>query len=328
MHANAGYSDAFAALMIGAIQVIILYFLVQTDGVVMNRPGLSRFLFFHFWICTLLGWAFLSLSPVFQLTIWKREQGVELRGSGKIWFMANIFVFVISAVMIFISDSLLSVTVLAICLYVYASTIYYTHGSKTRFHVWYIGIFCFLALILLLWDISFFDDFYASFDNALNVKWYGESPKTFLSNWRATNPSPSSGISLGIGWATGYHTSGTPQDLWFSGFIVAGVSGLFAALFVYLYNLICEEIRNDGTLASYKKLLDPQGDGLENLARFFSAAQEEALGLKSTGISNNEAMKEFLSHPTLGPQFIQNVSKLKSKEEVLFKKINPYERGY
>ena len=270
----------------------------------------------------------MALLPVLQLTIWKREQGVELRGSGKIWFMANIFVFAISALMIFISDSLLSVTALAMCLYVYVFTIYSTHGSKTRFHTWFVGIFSFLVLIFLLWDISFFDDFYASFDDALNVKWYGETPQTFLSNWRATNPNPPSGISLGIGWATGYHTSGTPQNLWFSGFIVAGFSGILAALFVYLYNLVCLEISNDGSLNTYRRLLNPKGDGLENLTRFFSAAQEEALGLRSTGIVNNEAMKEFLSHPTLGPQFIQNVSKLKAKEDVLFKKINPYERGY
>lgn len=48
MHTGADIRDALGALLIGAIQVITLYFLVQTNGVVMNRPGLSRFLFFIF----------------------------------------------------------------------------------------------------------------------------------------------------------------------------------------------------------------------------------------------------------------------------------------
>lgn len=312
-----GIANIASGLLLASIQVLLLYSCLFQDATFMNRPGLSRILLFHFLVCFPIG---LMIPDLFNLGVPVRNQGVLLSYSRKVWFTLNAIILGVSIFMAYLGNTFLCVTSVFLSLYVYFSMQMAYRRNSSDFHPYLTCLFTFVVLFVFLSNLGFMDDFYAAFDQALGVTWFNFPPNQFLTQWRKTNPSPNSGISLGFGWGTNYQVSGLPVNLWNGGYVVALLSAgltLFWSMFLQdgMDRMILTNTKD------YLRLFKPSGDGLENLMRFFGAAQDEVVHNKSTGIVNNAALDEFVHGPS-GHAFTHNITQHVNREHVLRELVN------
>jgi hypothetical protein len=201
--------------------------------------------------------------------------------------------------------------------------LYTYYGNNAEYHIWYSAIFAFVIFMLFLGDFAVLDSFYALFDEALGVTWYGMPPTQFLDVWKTLpNASawPDSGISLGFGWGTNLQLKGSPQNLWSGGYIVAIFVASLTALWAFYLEWKTDAAKLNKS-SDYDILLSPKGDGLENIMRFFAAAQDEVLQNKSMGIANNDALNEWI-HGEGADAFLRNITQHEKREHVYAAIVN------